>query len=384
QTETAITGRLTAKRDALAPVDAAFNETTNSGISSAMNNFFGAFRDLEANPSSVPLRTIVAEKGTALAEAFNSTRSRLTGIQQDADNSLRSAVDDVNRLAAQVADLNVKIKFAEGTQGSASELRDKRDEAVRQLSEITGARAIETDGMVTLSLADGQQLVAGGQATQLQAVSTPPNGLATIQINGGPAAINDGRLRGLLDAIGEIGGHITALDDMAAEITSRVNTLHTSGTDLDGNAGVNFFAVPAGGGAVTAANFSVSSAVKSNSRLVVASPLAGSTSAGTIAGAISNLLSDTSSQVGARTGSFNSIYSSIVSDAGAGISDAENALKTQQAILDQTTSQREAVSGVSLDEEAISLLQYQKAYEAAARFIKIADEMTQTIFAIAQ
>jgi flagellar hook-associated protein 1 FlgK len=208
--------------------------------------------------------------------------------------------------------------------------------------------------------------------------------LATIQLNGGPAAINEGRLRGLLDAVGEVGGHITALDDLAAEITSRVNTLHTSGTDLDGNAGVNFFAVPAGGAAVTAANFSVSAAVKANPRLIVASPLSGSTSAGTVAGAISNLLSDASSQVGTRTGSFNSIYSSIVSDAGAGIRDADNALQMQQAILDQTTTQREAISGVSLDEEAISLLQYQKAYEAAARFIKIADEMTQTIFAIAQ
>ena len=117
---------------------------------------------------------------------------------------------------------------------------------------------------------------------------------------------------------------------------------------------------------------------------MVASPLAASSSAGTVAGAISNLLTDASSQVGTRTGSFNSIYSSIVSDAGAGVSNAENALSAQQAILAQTTAQRESVSGVSLDEEAINLLQYQKAYEAAARFIKIADEMTQTIFAIAQ
>ena len=59
QTETAISGRLTARRDALAPVDAAFSETEGGGgISSAMSSFFGAFRDLEANPTSLSLRSI--------------------------------------------------------------------------------------------------------------------------------------------------------------------------------------------------------------------------------------------------------------------------------------------------------------------------------------
>src|SRR5882672_11821697 len=49
QTETAISGRLSAQQNALSPVDAAFNETDGGGISSAMNSFFGAFQALEAN-----------------------------------------------------------------------------------------------------------------------------------------------------------------------------------------------------------------------------------------------------------------------------------------------------------------------------------------------
>jgi flagellar hook-associated protein 1 len=385
QTETAIAGRLTARRDALSPVDAAFNETANSGVSSAMNSFFGAFRDLEANPTSVPLRSVAVEKGAALSTAFASTRSRLTGIRQDADNLLRSTVDQANTLAAKVADYNVQIKLAESTGGNASDLRDQRGEAVRQLSELTGARTLETeDGTLTLSLADGRLLVAGENSFPLRTVSTPPDGLARIELNGSPAAIGDGRLRGLSEAITEINGHIAALDDMAAEIVSRVNTLHTSGTDLAGQPGLNFFEVPGGGLPVTAANMAVSAAVKADPRLVVASSLASPTGAGTVAGEIANLLTDASSNVGSRTGSFNSIYSSIVTEAGAGVQSAEDALSTQQAILSQTTAQRESVSGVSLDEEAINLLQYQRAYEAAARFLRIADEMTQTIFAIAQ
>jgi flagellar hook-associated protein 1 FlgK len=96
------------------------------------------------------------------------------------------------------------------------------------------------------------------------------------------------------------------------------------------------------------------------------------------------LLNDNNSQAGTRAGSFNSIFASLVTDAGARISSADNALATQSLILSQTEAQRESISGVSLDEEAINLLQYQKAYEAAARFLRIADEMTQTILSLGQ
>jgi flagellar hook-associated protein 1 FlgK len=74
----------------------------------------------------------------------------------------------------------------------------------------------------------------------------------------------------------------------------------------------------------------------------------------------------------------------MVSDAGQKVSAADNNLQTQAAVLAQATAQRDAVSGVSLDEEAINLLQYQKAFEAASRFIKVADEMTQMILSLAQ
>jgi flagellar hook-associated protein 1 FlgK len=74
----------------------------------------------------------------------------------------------------------------------------------------------------------------------------------------------------------------------------------------------------------------------------------------------------------------------MLSDVGEQISSADNGLQTQAAILAQATAQRDAISGVSLDEEAINLLQYQKAFEAATRFIRIADEMTQMILSLGE
>lgn len=54
-------------------------------------------------------------------------------------------------------------------------------------------------------------------------------------------------------------------------------------------------------------------------------------------------------------------------------------LDAQQAIHDQAIADREATSGVNLDEEAADLLRYQQAYQAAAQVIATADTMFQTL-----
>lgn len=383
-TETANQGRLSAKHETLAQVESIFNESDSSGgISSAINNFFGSFRDLEARPTSLTARSITVEKGNALGQAFQTTRSRLSELRQVSDTQLRATVNQVNSLAEQVADLNKKISIAKGSGGSALELEDQRNTAVRQLSELAGTKTTtDENGLVAVTFADGRALVLSGTAHKLNVVNTPPNGLASVEFEGQTADINNGTIKGLQDAISEVGTRITDLDLLAASIADRVNTLSTSGIDLNGNAGAAFFNVPAGG--VTAANLSVASAVKADPKLVVAGAAGAGTGDGSVARSIANLLSDTSSTSGVRSGSFSSIYAGIVAEVGSSVKTADDALQIQQTLLKQTEAQRDAVSGVSLDEEAINMLQYQRAYEAAAKFLKIADEMTQTIMALGQ
>lgn len=381
QTETGIAGRLNAQLNSLSQVETALQGAGGGGLQNALNGFFGAFRDLDANPNSVSLRAVTAQKGSALAAAFQTTRTRLDEIRRGADGQIRSSVDEVNSLSQRVADLNNQIKNAEATGGEASALRDQRGELVNRLSELTGARSVENaDGTINLTVGEGMALVTGDRAAHLQANSTPPLGLATLTLDGQPATFDEGTIRGLQNAITETTAQIDALDGLAAKVVERVNNLHSTGTDLDGNAGTNFFNA---GNPVTAANISINAAITTNPRLIAASPLTQPGQNGTIAGEIANLLTDQNTTVGTRTGSFSSIFGSMLTEAGEHVSNAENNLQTQAAILAQATAQREAVSGVSLDEEAVNLLQYQKAYEAAARFLKVADEMTQTILSLA-
>lgn len=381
QQEIGIAGSLAARRDALYPVESALQGAEGSGLQSAFEDFFGAFRDLEANPDSVPLRSIVAGRAQNLADTFHSTYSRLTEIRTGTDGQLRATVDEVNRLSERIAHLNIEIRKTENAGGQADGLRDQRNEYVNQISELTGARTTENnDGTITVTIGEGRALVTADKVTELTVENTPPNGLALVTFKGSPAVFNEGVINGYSSAISTITQDIAVLDGLAEQLASRVNALHTSGTDFDGNPGVEFFdtSVP-----VTASNLTLNPAILGNARLVVASPIAQPAESGTVAGQIAGLLTDASTVVGARTGSFSSIFGSLIADAGEQVRIAEDGLQTQAAIIAQATAQRESVSGVSLDEEAINLLQYQKAFEAAARFIRVADEMTQTILSLA-
>ena len=66
----------------------------------------------------------------------------------------------------------------------------------------------------------------------------------------------------------------------------------------------------------------------------------------------------------------------VVGAVGVATSQAQNGRDAQKLILDQTTSDKDGVSGVNLDEEASNMMRYQQAYQASAQIIK----MTQTLF----
>lgn len=382
RSETSTTGRLSAQQQALIPLEATFNDTSTGGINSALNTFFSSFRNLDINPASTSLRINVVESANALATAFNSTRNRLTDIQNQTDKLLQADVSNVNSLLDKIAKLNVEIGGTESVNANNNELIDQRSDLLNQLSEYIDINITKNeDSSLTVSLSDGRALVLNDKVFQLETTSTPPNGLTNITLNGQAATIKNGRIKGLLDGIGQIGTKISDLDNLANTISSRVNALHQNAVDLDGNTGTSFF-VSSDGNAISAANLSISSSIKGNPRLLAAAEASKSSGDGTNARQIANLLTDNNSQVGSRTGSFSSIYSSFVAEVGQALKSTEDLLSTQQAILAQTNEQRNAFSGVSLDEETINLLRYQRAFEAAARFLKVSDEITRTIIAL--
>lgn len=82
----------------------------------------------------------------------------------------------------------------------------------------------------------------------------------------------------------------------------------------------------------------------------------------------------------ANTLTFAEGYGRMVSDVGNKVSQARTAEKVSDAMLKQSEEFYNAVSGVSLDEEAANLIQYEQAYNAAARLISTAQQVFDTLF----
>src|SRR5690606_27887371 len=76
---------------------------------------------------------------------------------------------------------------------------------------------------------------------------------------------------------------------------------------------------------------------------------------------------------------FNDYHTITIGNTGALTRESELALQSKQLELNQVEQLRERVSGVSLDEELTNLLSFQRAFEASARLITVADDLLQTI-----
>lgn len=75
-------------------------------------------------------------------------------------------------------------------------------------------------------------------------------------------------------------------------------------------------------------------------------------------------------------------YGRLVSQVGSDTRRAQVSVQTQKQILLEAQNLRDALSGVSLDEEAIHLLQFQKAFEAASRVITVLDSLAETVIGL--
>lgn len=72
-------------------------------------------------------------------------------------------------------------------------------------------------------------------------------------------------------------------------------------------------------------------------------------------------------------------YADLIGDVGFRTAAADSHLQAQQLLLEQLRAERESMSGVNLDEEMVDMLRFQQSYDAAARFITVAQQMTDTL-----
>jgi flagellar hook-associated protein 1 FlgK len=381
--ETQSLGQWEAHKDALERVEMIFNESGGYGLNQVMSEFWNAWQDLTNNPSGSVERTVLVAKSEMLTATFSKNYEDLQKIQRDIDWNIEGAVEEINRLSENMVDLNQKIIQVESGGHMANDYRDQRDLVLKELSELIDINSFEdANGGVTVSVGSGQALVEGTHTYKLstQANADGHQDVTWLDSSGNTVIISNniskGKLKGWLDARDvDIDNSLNKLDTLAQNLMTEVNSLHATGYGLDGSTGNDFFT-----GTALATGIQVNQLIANDTNLIAAAEGIDKPGDNGNAIAIANL--QEALTMNGTTATFGAYYDSMVSDAGLAVQQATSYYDHQSQMVLQVENYRESISGVSIDEEAVNLIKYQNAYQAAAKLITTADEMMETVLAM--
>lgn len=374
--------------DSLRRIEKIFEESSGFGFSQVMGEFWNAWQDLVNNPGGQAERVALVAKSETLATTFQQFRQNLVGVQTDADHRIQLAVDEINLLSQQIADLNRKISQAEVIGQNANDYRDKRNLLIGELSLLIDASSFESDdGKVTVILNNGKPLVENFSSWSLVAVPGG-TGLHNVEWEDKSGTTTDitgqltgGKLKGWIDARDvSVTDYLNQLDTLANVLITEINAVHSAGYGLVDPVtalpytGNDFFS------GSDAGDIQVDATVAANFEAVAASATqAGVPGDNSIAIQIAHLQSKLTMNGPPATSTFDEYYYALISGLGSEARGAENYFNYQKDMLEHLNNFQESKAGVSLDEEMVQLIEFQKGYDASARLISIVDEMMESI-----
>ena len=390
-------GTLEQKTASLSSLELNFNVTSDSGVPGALNALFQNFSSWSVTPSNSASRQAVIDSAQQVAQSFQQAAANLDKASSDTGNQIQQTVNQINALAGQLRSDNMQ-RLAGDTNDAG--LDSQIHATLEQLSEYADITATtQPNGSITVLLGGQTPLVIGGNQYQITAsFSTPAGQPATVPGGSPPARILDalgndvtahisqGKLAGQLDmynnVLPSIGGNAYqqgGLNLLAQSVADRVNQILGSGNISDGPPavpGVPLFSYNAANPSAIARTLALDGAVTPG-QLAAIDPGPPYVSNG-IALRLSALASPVNAADKINGSSYAQFYGDLAAGVGRASADAQNQLSVQQQTLAQARSLRSQSSGVSLDQEAANLIEFQRAYSATAKMVTVLDELTAT------
>lgn len=211
-----------------------FNESSENSISNILTNFWNAWNDLSNNPADASERLIVLENGKELSERFNRAYTYLEQVDVEISTKMISAVDRINDITEEIAELNKDIMGQE-TQRTANDKRDQRNALLDELGKLVDVDIFEQpNGAVVANVANGLPVVNGTSNYELGAKN---NQIIWYNSSGIGQKINDriegGQLGGWLDIKEEVIPKYKAeLNELSHEVIWALNEQHSQGAGL--------------------------------------------------------------------------------------------------------------------------------------------------------
>ena len=346
------------------------------------------------------LRELLTEKGE-----YSTTPESL-------DKALQSNVDEVNSILNQIASLNGTI-YGGGDQAAIVEATAKRDQLLTELKGYVDVTTTETPTSYTIQLAGGNKetLLSNQTVTELQKVQNATGEYSVTVGNAGPS-VGAGDLNGTLgsalaaanspadstvdpDASSKRGipYYRMTLDNLARTFAEQMNELNNTG--LAGS-GALFSNSSSGNDTsnITAANISVSFDWNNDKVSIQATddPNAPSGDTSRLAEFL-NLFNrenidfvpgniNPGAAGDAYTGSFENMLLRIQSTLAEDQMTTDAVLNNHLVTANDIYVDRDSVMGVDLNDEATSLMTYQKAYAAACRLMTTLNTALDSLLAM--
>lgn len=390
-----------ARSDALARMETIFNEPSENGLSATLNRFWESLQDLAANPENSGARSVVRQRGIAVSKTFQYLANSLQSVQQNLRSEIDVTVDKINSLARQIHEINVQIANVEPHGYLANDLYDKRDVLVDELSELVhvdvsrvssgGHAPAGAVGRYTVEIvtSNGERyMLVDGSALNFHTISVTEDGSGKVSVNEWSGSAS-GKLAGLLEAHNELyAGMLNDLNRMAYEFVRGFNNVHRQGYGLQNATGGRPFFEPLASSVDAAFNIQVSEAILNDAGQIAASSaptLVNGEPAhrgnGDNALRLADVIMKGFDTDGDGTKDFilKDFYNGMIGSMAVSAQEANRMAENAEILVQSAEKRRESVSGVSLDEEMTHLIQYQHAYNAAARMVSVVDEMLNTI-----
>ncbi|MBI2417373.1 MAG: flagellar hook-associated protein FlgK [Ignavibacteriales bacterium] len=355
----------------LQQIESSLSEPGDQGLNSLMNQFFNSWTDASVNPESVSLRQNVVQKTQLMASKFQNIYEGIASLKPDLRSDAESMTKTINAQIKQINTLNKQIYEASMSGGTPNDLLDQRDEVVQAMSQIANISAtIDKDNMAVITIggmlaadrfvAEELKVAVDGNALKIQTA----DGAATLAVNGGEL----GAVTQLYSST--IPDMLKKLDTMAGTLIEKVNSLHSKGHSLGTppETGIDFFSGYQNG------------VIKINSKILEnAKNLALSSDGSTGNNSIAVQIAELKNAKNTDGQTMPEMYADFVNTLASSIENAEQTADSSSMVLSQLQSQKESYSGVSVDEEMVNILKYQRSYDAAAKLIKTANDMFQTL-----
>ena len=348
-----------------------------------------------------------ADASLNISGSFTVNGKRIT-IAQGQTDSLSRIASEINSVSETVA-----AKVTRGSDGtylltltskdgvSKIEIEDRADNLLNRLGLLKSPQTKLAVGGVTASggsdavfTIDNKQYSSPVNKVKdaIAGVELSLNSTGAAQITAKPA-LKGGAIGALL-SVRDVAapGYIEQIAEFVKTFVSEFNSIHTSGFDLNGQAGLNFFNALSGAGFDTPQkiinSFSLNAEIKNNPSKLAASGMDENyfkqTGVIRAMGAGDNMTALKFTELKSKTvfsdgSTITDKYTEIVFRIGSQVEAAQKMNKTQKSILNNLELKKESVSGVSIDEEISNMMKFQHAYNASARMINVIDGMLDTI-----